>query len=525
MRKIMFNTKSFLTVALSGLIIIVAGCTTTVQQREENNKYKGQMTLLMRGPDKALSDITFELSAINIVSANGTASEISNTPLLVNSLDLEGRQISLSETVLPEGSYKKLQIIVKEASVKKKDRRAKLAMPPEGIDVVINVNVKRNQNTTLFLNWNADASVHEGYLFKPVFTVRGKKPELGSLLMYVTNEDADNVSVINRQSGEIAATVMVGNRPRGIAVSGGEERLKVYVANSGAGSISVIDPITNSIDNEIPIRFGREPVDVAIARVSSGKDLLFVANYGSNNISMVDASTFQELEKITVGKGPIAIAVDPPISELKGNRFLSFNDTNILRSYRENFVNVYVVNYDSNDVSVVRIDIRNQRSEEVITLDVDWNPIALDVDYQKGKVYVANYGSDKLSVIDILQTVKGNSADAVSTINNIGRGVVGVISDPQFERLYLLKERPGEIVIIRPFSDSFDSLKSVMPPIMGTIRVGKMPRAFVLGPEGRKIYIVNRGSNSISVVDKTTKKEEQTISVGESPYGITVFNR
>jgi YVTN family beta-propeller protein len=507
------------------LLFVIAGCTSTDVQRPRHDKFKGQATLFMKGPEKAHSNITFEISAINIVSVNGVSTEISNTPMLINSFDLEGRQVALGESVLPEGSYNKLQFIVREASVKKKGRQASLAMPPEGIDVAININVKRTQNTTLFLNWNADASVSEGYLFKPVFTARGKSPELGSLLLYVTNEDTDNVSVINRQSGEITATVMVGNRPRGIAVSGGRESLKVYVANSEAGSISVIDPTTSSVDKEIPIRFGKEPVDVTTARVFSGKDLLFVANYGSNNISTVDATTLQELEKINVGKGPIAIAVDPPVSELRVSRSMSFEDMSTLRSYRANFINVYVVNYNSNDVSIVRIDIRTQRSVEVITLDVDWNPIALDMDYQRGKVYVANYGSDKLSVIDILKVVKGNYDDAVSAINNIGRGVVDVISAPQFDRLYLLKERAGEIVIIRPFADAFDSLKSVMPPIMGIIRVGKMPRAFVLGPEGRKIYIVNRGSNSISVVDRTTKKEEQIIPVGANPYGITVFRR
>ncbi len=521
MTKIGVYRASIMIGVLCFAFFILSGCTSSVEHRQQNYKYKGQVTLLMKGPDKSRSDITFEISTINIVSASGTASEILSTPLMVNSSDMEGRQITLGEGLFPEGAYNRLQVHVKKASIRKKDSQANLALPPEGIEVAVNINVKRNQNTTLFLNWNSDASIQEGYLFKPLFTVRGKSPELGSLLMYVTNQDANNVSAINRQSGEITATVMVGRRPGGIAVSGG----KVYVANSGSGSISVIDPITNTVDNEIPIRFGREPVDVAIARVASGKDILFVANYGSNNISIVDASTLQELEKVDVGKGPIAIAVDPPISELTGNRFLSFEDASTLRSYRENFVNVYVVNRESNNVSIVRVDIRNQSSEEVITVDVDWNPIALDVDYKKGKVYVANYGSDKLSVIDILKIVKGNSAGSVSTINNIGRNVVGVISDPKFERLYLLKERPGEIVIIRPFADSFDSLKSIMPPIMGTIRVGNMPRSFVLGPEGRKIYVVNRGSNSISVVDKTTKKEEQTIPVGANPYDITVFRR
>jgi len=504
---------------------MLAGCVTSGEKEDRRSGYKGQFTLYMNVPDKALLDITFNLSAVNAVTEEGVSREIMGIPTVINSSGLAGRQVSLGEGVLPEGNYKKLRLLVREASITKKGRVSSLALPPEGIEVDINVSVKRHQNTTLFLNWNTDASINDEYLFKPVFTVKGKSPELGSLLIYVTNEDADNVSVINRQTGEIAATVMVQNRPRGISVSESGDRLKVYVANSKSGSISVIDPTTNSIDNEIPIRFGREPVDVAVARVSPGKDLLFVANYGSNNVSIVDASTFQELEKVDVGRGPIAIAVDPPIRELSGSKFLSFEDESVLRSYRQNYINVYVVNYDSNEVSILRINTRSHRSEEVITLKMEWRPVALDVDYKKGKVYVANYGSDKLSVIDIPETVKGNVSDAVSTINNLGTGIIDVISDPSFNRLYLLKETPGEIVIIRPFSEGFGSMRTVMPPVMGIIRVGNMPRSFILDPEGRKIYVVNSGSDTISVVDKTTKKEEQRIPVGRRPYGIAVFQR
>jgi YVTN family beta-propeller protein len=348
--------KALLLTYFSLLLVLLWSCTTTEEQEDRSRLFNGQVTLFLNGPEKASLDITFDLSAVNIVEENGTSREVMNTPLTINSIDAKGEQIFLGETTLPEGTYNKIQLIVKQSSIKKKGRMAGLALPSEVIEIDKTITVKRKQNTTLFLNWNADASVADGYLFKPVFAVKGQIPELSTLLIYVTNEDSNNVSVIDRQSGEIAATVMVGKKPRGISTSKGGERLKVYVANSGSNSISVIDPTTNKIENEIPIRFGREPQGIAVASISSEKELIFVANYGSNTVSMVDATTYQELEKIDVGRGPIAIEADPPIEILEGTRFLTFEDINVLKSYRERFFNVYVVNHDSNDVSVLRID-------------------------------------------------------------------------------------------------------------------------------------------------------------------------
>jgi len=498
---------------------------TTEELASQPQLYKCQVSLFFSGPLTVVRDITFELAAVSIVAEDGTSREVISNPISINSNDIKNRQIFLGERSLPEGKYEKLRLVIKEASISKKGKLSHLALPPDGVELGINVSLRRNQSTTLFLNWNADASVQEDYLFNPVFTVKSQVPELSSLLIYVTNENSDNVSVINRQDGEIAATVLVGKKPRGIATSIKGEHLKVYVANSGSNSVSVIDPTTNKIENEIPIRFGRQPEAIAVAGISSDKELIFVANYGSNTVSMVDASTYQELEKIDVGRGPIAIAVDPPVENLSGSRFLNFDDLNLLRSYRERFFNVYVVNQNSNSVSVLRIDAIAKKSVEVINLSVEWRPVALSVDYQRGRIYVANYDSDKLSVIDIPKTVKGITTDAVSTINNVGFSIIGVIADPAFDRLYLLKDSPGEVLIIRPFTESADTLRTVMPPVLGSIAVGSSPRSFVMDPEARKLYVVNRGSDNISVIDKTTKKEEQIIPVGRTPYGISFFQK
>src|SRR4030043_473410 len=313
-----------------------------------------------------------------------------------------GRQILLSERALPEGKYEKIKFIVKQASIKRKDRIASLALPPEGIEIPINVMINRNQNTSLFLHWNVDESIINGYQFNPSINVKVRRPELSTLLIYVTNEDSNNVSVINRQLDEVVSTVMVGKRPRGVAVNLRKDHLRVYVANSGSNSITVIDPTTNKVETETPIRFGREPEGIAVASVSPEKEFIFVTNYGSSTVSVIDALTYQEVEKVNVGNGPVAVAVEPPVESLMRAQFLSFEDANILRRERENFLRAYI----------------------------------------------------------------GNRTGAVSAISGVGHSNTGVIADPSLERIYLLKEVPGEVMIIRPMLEDQSRLKT-MTPVVG----------------------------------------------------------
>jgi len=505
-------------------LLLLTGCPAVKGPRGLPEHPRGQIDLFLRGADDASADISFDLAAVEIMAEDGAYREIMSTPLKVNSLSMRGRQILLAEKALPEGRYKRLRLVVRDAYVRKKERMARLALPAGGVEIAVDITVYRDQNTSLFLNWDPDASVVDGYMFKPVFSVKRQVPELSSLLVYVTNEDSDNVSVINRQSGEVVAAVRVGRDPRGIAAGLRRDRLRVYVANSGSNSISVIDPTTNKVEQEIPIRFGSEPEGIAVARGPSGGELIFVADYGSDTVSVVDATTYREIDKIDVGNGPIAVAVDPSAETVTMSRFLSPEDVNILRSYRERFFNVYVVNKDSRDVSVLRMDLQSRRIEEVARLSVEWSPVALAVDYQRGKVYVANYGSDRLSVINIIEVIKGNEKDAVSDISYVGGSVTGVVVDPVFDRLYLLRETPGEIVIIRPFPEDYPGGGgTTMPLVTGTIPVGTSPRSMIMDPEARRLYVVNRGSNNVSVVDKTAREVERVIPVGKKPYGIAMF--
>lgn len=505
---------------------IFAGCESVQEYVESPETSRGQVSIFLKGPDETSLDITFVLMAINIISEDGSSREIMNTPRQINSGELTGQQILLCEKTLPAKKYKTLQFIVKEAVIKREGWDANLALPTEGIFIDIDFVLSRNQNVPIFLNWDVDASVVETYLFKPVFSVKSQIPELSSLLIYVTNEDSNNVSVINRQTGDIVAKVMVGKKPRGVAVGLSKARQRVYVANSGSNSISVIEPTLNKVEQEIQIRFGTVPESIAVAQISPGREMIFVANYGSDVVSVVDGNTYQEILKINVGNGPIALAVDPPIENSIGSRFLSFEEINLLRTYRQGFFNVYVVNKNSKDVTIIKMDRSGTSVEGIMTVNVEWNPMALSIDYERAKVYVTNYNHEDLSVINIIPITQGINAGAVSTISNVGRSFIGVIPDPDIDRLYLLNAIKNEIVIIRPFSEALRStpnIAAIVSPVVGVIPVGRSPRSLMFDPEGRTIYVVNRGSDTVSEIDRTTKRVIRTIPVAKKPYGIAMF--
>ncbi len=504
-------------------LCLIFGCASVKEHITSAGASDGQVTIYLKGAEKVSTDITFEIQSIQIVSENNEVKEISSERLKINSISLSDRQILLGELNISEGRYKKVQFKIKDAILKKEGRTASLSIPSEWLSIDIDLAVIRNQNSPLFITWNSDNSIRDGFQFNPVFSLKTKSPELSNLLIYVTNEDSGNISVINRQTDEVVANIMVGEKPRGVAVSQIREKPRVYVVNSASKSISVINPTTHKIETEIPLRFGNSPESIAVARISPDRELLFIANYGSDNISVVDSATYQEIDKINTGNNPVYVVADPPSETLQQTRFLSFEDFNSLRNYREKYFNVYVANKNSKDVTVIKMDIKKLKPEKVFSFPVQWSPVTLTVDYQRGKVYVGNYNYDNLSVIDIVLLAKGYESGVVTEIANVGAKITGIIPDPDIDRFYLLKEYPSEITVIRPFSEAFTVSRTTLSPVIANIPVGDSPKALIMDPEARKIYTVNRGDDSVSVIDKTTMTEEKVIPVGKNPYGIAMF--
>lgn len=80
----------------------------------------------------------------------------------------------------------------------------------------------------------------------------------------------------------------------------------VYVANAGSNTVSVIDAATGLVTKTIKV--GRTPSGLALKLDGSR---LFVANAGSNTVTIINTSTRAVTKTIKVGSGPVGLAFSP----------------------------------------------------------------------------------------------------------------------------------------------------------------------------------------------------------------------
>jgi YVTN family beta-propeller protein len=59
--------------------------------------------------------------------------------------------------------------------------------------------------------------------------------------------------------------------------------------------------------------------------------------------------------------------------------------------------------------------------------------------------------------------------------------------------------------------------------VVATIPVGQQPEDIAWSPDGRFAYVVNNGSNTVSVIDAMTNMVTATIPTGAGPSSIAVL--
>lgn len=179
------------------------------------------------------------------------------------------------------------------------------------------------------------------------------------------------------------ADIPVGWQPRGIAVD--EGRGRVYVANYASSTVSVIDSATNAVIETV----FSDPNISAPSGITfdAADDTIWVTGQGtlgSMNTSWVvpiSAKTFAVGAPIAVGSDPWGITFNP----VDGN--------------------IYVANHGDDSVSVISPTF----GSVIRTVPVGNAPYNLAVHRGTGRVYVANFGGKSVSVLE-------NSGATVSTI-------------------------------------------------------------------------------------------------------------
>ncbi|MFF7485733.1 YncE family protein [Streptomyces luteogriseus] len=271
--------------------------------------------------------------------------------------------------------------------------------------------------------------------------------------VFVTNSGANTVSVINSATNTVSATLTVGFHPEGVAT---DPQFGVYVANGGDRTVSALDRfhalVATIVVGGPPGPPSRNTLRVAVDHLMSRA---YVANRGRDRVSIIGISSdppalsfdFAEVE------GPLGVAVDPV-------------------SHR-----VFVTRPDHNKVSVI-----DSASSGVIgNISVGQHPTGLAIDPHKRRVYVANSGSETASMIDLLT---GRVVDI-----DVGWSPTDVALDSH-----------GGVYVTHP-----DGLVRVIDPDSATVTaripVGSQPKGLAFEPHSNRVYVANCGDGTVSAID------------------------
>ena len=145
----------------------------------------------------------------------------------------------------------------------------------------------------------------------------------------------------------------------------------VYVTNYGSNSVSIINGTTNTVIKNISV--GTSPKDAAFDNLNG---YVYVTNSGSNSVSIINGTTNTVIKNISGGgKNPVGAAFDN------------------LNGY------VYIMNSGSNNMSII-----NGTTNTVIkNISVGTSPRGAAFDNLNGYVYVMNAYSNTISVLGYIQ--------------------------------------------------------------------------------------------------------------------------
>lgn len=294
-------------------------------------------------------------------------------------------------------------------------------------------------------------------------------------LAYVTNQDADTVSVVDTRTLRVVGTpIAVGDAPTFIerAPDG-----KIWVLNRDADTISVIDPMTNTVVGD-PIHVGHEPSGITFGP----NNIAYVANRATvspgvsvgDSISVIDTTNNHVIHTIDT-PSPVAVALNSDATELwVTNQYagtVSVFDTTTyepvvapismfgsnpyptIMAFTPDGSRVYITNQFDDDVKV--IDTATYTWVDTISVGFGRTPAGLAISADGTRAYVANFSGrnyndlrpGSVSVIDL-------DTNTVIQEISVGIGPVGATINPAGDRLWVANSAGAVTVLAIPPSSS-----------------------------------------------------------------------
>jgi YVTN family beta-propeller protein len=370
------------------------------------------VVVVLRDLSSSSQQVRFEAVRAVALRADGSTVELDVTPRRPaggedpeESLWIEGSP--------PAGDYSGIEVSFRSAAPPAPDRERAPELPPKPTRVEVPFVVGTSASTVLAVTLRTSVAEGSAGRVEPALEGRVRPRPTPALLGLASVGAWNGVALFDKRSGGLASVVPVGRGPEGLAIDG--ERLRAYVAVSGEDLVAVLDLLEGRVREQVPLRAGDAPRDVALA--PDGRTLV-VANSGSDTVSFVDPLSAIEIERVAVAGRPTSLLMDRD-----GRR-------------------VFVLAERSSVIAVLSVASRSA----VGAIAVDSGPVRARLSGRNGeRILVAQAGSPYLSVVDAATL-------AVTRRVYVGVGARALEVDPRSGRIFLARRKTGRIEVFDPAS-------------------------------------------------------------------------
>ena len=305
----------------------------------------------------------------------------------------------------------------------------------------------------------------------------------GTVRIIQTNSAGDDVSIIDPATNKVVGTI------NGIEVSHGAasapDGSHYYISNEAESTLDVVDPKTLKVTRNIPL--SGHPNNIAVSK--DGKRVYVSIAVAPGAVDVIDTASLEKVKSIPV-KGAVHNTYVTPDGK-------------------------YAVAGSIPSKTITVIDTQTETPAWSLTMDLGIRPMAFytNPDGSTKWIFVQLTGFNGFAVVDFATRKEINRIKLPELPPGKAPFLVGgneshgmaITSDG---RTLIVNSRLNTAI----YSYSLPDLK-----LLGSTDVGLSPDWVTLTPDGKKAYVANAGSNSVSVVDIKSMKEVTRIPVGQVP--------
>ena len=310
----------------------------------------------------------------------------------------------------------------------------------------------------------------------------------GCTEVIVSNESSGDISIVDPQRLAVIATIPVGTRPRGLALSPGGDVLYVALSGTPVGGPGIDESKLPPPDKQAD---GIGVIDLAVRRllrvlrgvsdpervaVSQDGRRLFVASEDQGQLIAFDLGSGAITARAPVGAE--AEGVDPTPDGAQ----------------------IFVTSEAENHVSVLSTD----GLKALAQVPVGFRPRSTAFSPDGAFAYVANEAGGSVTEID-MRTLK---ATREMKMPQAGLLPMHVLVSPDGRALYVSTGRGREVV----------ALDLQTGAVSASVEAGTRPWGLAMSPDGRELYSANGPSNDVAVITAQGMQLRGRVQVGKKPW-------